>query len=387
MDSIRMLSLDGPHTGTNADRLDLRRWALQYPKVIGIKLARHPSEPAGRICAEEMLSFAGRVIHVYGTVRYHLPMEESAFAPRADRDLEWRGRLSLESVGASKEEQEDIFTQFYIPVDPLFYSPSRPPRTLGSTCIVRLKFPKVEMSLKVFETVLTACPRLEEISCVLTCPSDDAKNYMTRLTDLVRGPGAGLETIGPCVVKGANLLIFARHLIFLPVVYLEGVIDGDCIDTIRELHWVPEYGPGQMVLRPQPIARAGQHVDETINPYELAKVIRWVLGHTKVEIRQATEITLTDATAMWTRILSSIWKSFEKEDEGPIKNPFFDKNAFYDYTTAEDMEISYSSDGSRLDFWEDDEDESMLKDFWEAQEEAPVAEAFAGANGDEGTPV
>ena len=51
------------------------------------------------------------------------------------------------------------------------------------------------------------------------------------------------------------------------------------------------------------------------------------------------------------------------------------------------MEISYSSDGSRLDFWEDDEDESMLKDFWDAQEEAPVAGAFAGANGDEGTPV
>ena len=314
-------------------------------------------------------------------------MTESAFGPEADQDIVWLGRICVDGVGAPQEEQDLLFGDFYRVIDPSINPASLQQPTLGTSILVSLAFPGVEMSLKVLDNILAVCPRLKRISCILTCHWPDPEDYLTRLTDLIRGPGAGLESIGPCIVKGANLLMFARHLAFVPEVFLEGVIDGDCIDSVVWLPWLTGSRPGQMVLKPQPIAREGQHVDETINPYELAKAIRRVLGFSKVYIQQATERTSTDATVMWTRILSSIWKSFEKEDEGPIKNLFYDKNAFYDYTTAEGSEISYSSDGSRLDFWEDDEDESMLKDFWEAQEEAPVAEAFAGANGDEGTPV
>jgi hypothetical protein len=378
-DSIRELCLNGPHTGREPNRIDLRRWFTQYPKATSMVLLRSPCEPNDRVCAHEAFTFAGRIIPVHGTVRYSLPMTESAFGPEADQDIVWLGRHSIDGVGAPQEEQDLLFGDFYRVIDPSINPSSLQQPTLGTSILVSLAFPGVEMSMKVLDNILAVCPRLKRISCILTCHWPEPEDYLTRLTDLVRGPGAGLETIGPCIVKGANLLMFARHLAFAPEVFLEGVIDGDCIDSVVWLPWLTGSRPGQMVLKPQPIAREGQHVDETINPYELAKVIRRVLGFSKVYIQQATEGTSTDATVMWTRILSSIWKSFEKEDEM--------RCTFDDFKISEDWDIDRCTEDPKPNFWDDEEDESMLKDFWDAQEQAPVAEAFAGANGDEGTPV
>lgn len=202
-------------------------------------------------------------------------------------------------------------------------TPRSMPRPSPWSTLRKLNLEPLDLPLPRLEVLLRGCPRLDDLSCVLSCSGGDTGRYMTTLTDILRRFGSSLMSLD-CRTKGACVLMFARHLGVIPEIVVNGT-----------LWWAKTkamIGNGLSFAEPKPLEGAKakhvwlhlrmptgwlqQSVHEIPVPHEVAQYLRNIFpSRSYFGVRGADHRSgLTSHENLWIGILKATLRSLKAED-------------------------------------------------------------------------
>jgi hypothetical protein len=301
--------------------LDLPRWLHQYPRLRSIRIDG-PIE--GHVYTIDQYQYQGRVIEAEGfrtPQRWQNDILSADQSPRklqSDPTVSWLGCLEVWTEELSPSDLPLVFES--IVKDLELRSMLRP--SLWSN-LHTLDFEGLDLPLPRLEALLGGCPSLTDLSCGLSCSGRDTAKYMTTLADILRRSGPSL-TAFRCRTKGADVLMFARHLGVCPYFKVTGTLWWANTKAMME--------NGLRIAEPKPLEGAKvdcvtlhlrmprgwlqQSTHEIPVPHEVAQYIRNVFpARSSILVYSAdSESGLTSHGNLWIEILRVTLRSLEAKD-------------------------------------------------------------------------